>query len=74
MAYIAAISYALYIIHGVLTATWLGSGDVFAKYTKRPLLFAVTFGLAHLSTYYLEKPCMEFAKRLTERKTRLAQN
>ena len=56
MAYIAEISYALYIIHGVLSHTWLGSGDKLVKYLKRPLLFGATFGLAHLSTRYFEQP------------------
>ena len=46
-AYIAAISYALYVVHGLLNATWLGSGDVLVKYLKRPLLLAATFGVAH---------------------------
>jgi peptidoglycan/LPS O-acetylase OafA/YrhL len=56
MAYIAEISYALYIIHGVLSYTWLGSGDKLVKYLKRPLLFGVTFVLAHFSTRYFEQP------------------
>ena len=56
MTYIAEISYALYIIHGVLSHTWLGSGDKLEKYLKRPLLFGLTFALAHLSTRYFEQP------------------
>ncbi|WP_205481686.1 acyltransferase family protein [Sphingomonas arenae] len=56
MAYIAEVSYALYVIHGVLSATWLGEGNRTEKYLKRPLLFAATFALAHLSTFYFEKP------------------
>ena len=56
MAYIAEISYALYIIHGVLSHTWLGSGDKLVKYLKRPLLFGATFALAHISTRYFEQP------------------
>ncbi|HEY8708445.1 MAG TPA: hypothetical protein VIM34_10640, partial [Burkholderiaceae bacterium] len=53
--------------HHVLVYTWLGSGDKFVKYAKRPLLFAVTFGLAHLSTFYFERPCMAWGKRLAAR-------
>lgn len=64
-AYIATISYALYIIHGALEATWLAKGDVMVKYAKRPLFFAATFGLAHLSTFRFEQPCIAYAKRLT---------
>lgn len=56
MGYIADVSYALYVIHGVLSHTWLGAGDRLEKYLKRPLLFAATFALAHLSTFYFEKP------------------
>jgi len=64
-AYVAEISYALYVFHGMLTATWLGSGDVLEKYLKRPLLIAATFLLSHLSTYYFERHFIALAKRLT---------
>ena len=67
-AYIAAISYALYVFHGGLRHTWLGEGDTIEKYLKRPLLFAVTFFLAHISTFYYEKNFTDwgriFAKKL----------
>lgn len=56
MAYIAEISYALYVVHGVLSATWLGTGTKTIKYLKRPLLLAVTFAIAHVSTRYFEQP------------------
>ena len=65
--YVATISYALYIIHGVLRMTWLGTGTGLAKYAKRPLLFAATFALAHVSTFWFEQPCIAYAKRLTRR-------
>jgi peptidoglycan/LPS O-acetylase OafA/YrhL len=65
--YIAQVSYALYVIHGILGATWLGSGDIIHKYLKRPLLFAATFALAHLSTFYLEKPITDLARRFRPR-------
>jgi peptidoglycan/LPS O-acetylase OafA/YrhL len=65
MGWIATISYALYIFHGALAATWLGTGDHIVRYLKRPLLFAATFGLAHLSTYRFEQPLIARAKRLT---------
>lgn len=67
LRYIATVSYALYVVHHVLMYTWLGSGDKIAKYLKRPLLIAVTFGLAHLSTFYFERPCMAWGKRLSAR-------
>lgn len=58
MAYIARVSFALYVIHGMLVDTWLGSGEKFVKLAKRPLLIALTFALAHLSTRYVEEPIM----------------
>lgn len=61
-AYIADISYGLYVIHGALAATWLGSGPTVAKYLKRPLLVVATFGLAHFSRYYMEGPVAAFAR------------
>jgi hypothetical protein len=43
LAYLAKLSYALYVIHGGLTSTWLGSGDTLVKYLKRPLLLAEVY-------------------------------
>ncbi len=65
--YIASISYALYVIHGGLMHTWLGEGDKLEKYLKRPLLLAVTFGLAHISSFYYEKYWMNLGKKLTKK-------
>ncbi len=67
LRYVATVSFALYVIHHVLIYTWLGSGDRVVKYLKRPLLFGVTFGLAHLSTFYFEQPWMALGKRLSAR-------
>ena len=63
--YIASISYALYIIHPLLASTWLGSGEGWDKYMKRPLLFTVLFFLAHVSTFYFEKRCIAFGKNVS---------
>ena len=68
MAYVAEISYALYVIHGILSATWLGSGDKIVKYLKRPLLFGATFLLAHISTRYFEQPITRKVRKLTSRR------
>ncbi len=68
-AYIAGVSYALYVFHALLASTWLGSGEDLEKYLKRPLLFAATFALAHLSTHHFEKHFIGWAKTLTRRKT-----
>lgn len=65
--YIAAISYALYVIHPLLAHSWLGSGEGWDKYAKRPLLFAALFALAHVSTYYYEHKWMAYGKRLAKR-------
>jgi peptidoglycan/LPS O-acetylase OafA/YrhL len=61
--YIAGISYALYIFHPFTTHGWLGSGEGIAKYVKRPICFALSFGGAHLSTYYYERPINRWAHR-----------
>lgn len=66
LVYLATVSYALYVIHPVLIHTWLGEGDLLIKYAKRPLLFAVLFLLAHLSTVYYEKYWITLAKKLTK--------
>ena len=65
--YVAEVSYALYVFHGMLVVTWLGSGDTLVKYAKRPLLIGATFVLAHLSTFHFEKRFIDLAKRLTTR-------
>lgn len=66
LTYIAAISYALYVIHPLTFEGWLGSDEQFSKYFKRPVSFLLTFGLAHLSTFYYEKPWIRLGKRLTK--------
>jgi peptidoglycan/LPS O-acetylase OafA/YrhL len=67
-AYIAKISYALYIIHHFTMYGWLSSGDVWIKYAKRPLALGITFALAHLSTFHFEKRFIEWSHRATHRR------
>lgn len=67
LVYLAATSYALYVIHPLLAGTWLGSGDVIVKYLKRPLLFVILFALAHLSTFYYEHWWMANGKSLIKK-------
>lgn len=69
LVYLASISYALYVIHPLLAHTWLGSGEILEKYTKRPLLFIVLFILAHISTFYYEKYWISLAKKMTKKKS-----
>lgn len=66
--YIAATSFALYVFHGMLMDTWLGSGDRMVKYAKRPLFLIVTFALAHLSTFHFERHWIDLSRRLTARR------
>jgi peptidoglycan/LPS O-acetylase OafA/YrhL len=72
LRYIAEISYALYIIHPASMMGWLGSGETLERYMKRPLSFGITFCLAHMSTYYFERPCTGFGRLLVERWTEVA--
>lgn len=67
LTYIATVSYALYVIHPLTTYGWLGSGDGIVKYAKRPLSFLLTFGLAHISTFYYEKHWVAWGKRWISR-------
>jgi len=69
-AYIAEISYALYVFHAMFAHGWLGSGDLLEKYAKRPLLAAVTWAAAHLSTFYYEQRFINLARNLTSRRER----
>ena len=62
-AYLASVSYAVYVLHTPLAATWLGSGDLFEKYSKRPLLLVVVFALAHVSTFHFERRFTDWGRR-----------
>jgi peptidoglycan/LPS O-acetylase OafA/YrhL len=67
--YVAEISYALYVVHGMLTATWLGGEDAskIERYMRRPLLIAASFALAHLSTFHYERRWIALGKRVAGR-------
>lgn len=65
--WIAEISYGLYVFHGMLASTWLGSGVVLVKYAKRPLLVLLTFALAQGSYRYFEAPLQRVGKRVEQR-------
>lgn len=54
LAYIASISFALYILHPMVGWGWLGEGTKAIKYAKRIPALAAVFWLAHLSTFYFE--------------------
>ncbi|MCX5690841.1 MAG: acyltransferase [Planctomycetota bacterium] len=67
LRYIAEISYALYVFHPATMMGWMGSGETLLRYLKRPLSLLLTFALAHLSTYYFEKPLTNLGRRLARR-------
>ena len=75
MAYIARISYALYIIHmGAWAAVTgkLGMGSTIGRMlVQRPITFAITLPLAHLSTVYYEAPWIAFGRRIVAFSRRL---
>jgi peptidoglycan/LPS O-acetylase OafA/YrhL len=64
--YVAQTSYALYVIHGMLAASWLGGEGkpALTKYMLRVPLLLATFGLAHLSTFHFEARAISLGKRL----------
>ena len=64
LLFCAAISYALYVIHPMLSFTWLASGTPVAKYAKRPLFLAVLFALAYISTRYYESWFIAIGRKL----------
>lgn len=67
MLWIAEISYGLYVLHAMLSATWLGSGEKLVKYAKRPLLIALTFVGADLSYRFYEVPARRWGQGLVKR-------
>ena len=64
LLYMASVSYAVYIVHGGLRYTWLGTDETGEKYLKRILLLIVVISLAHLSTFYYEKYWISLGKKL----------
>ncbi|HXJ39442.1 MAG TPA: acyltransferase, partial [Bryobacteraceae bacterium] len=72
LVYIAAISYALYILHPVVSWGWLGSGSPLLKYSKRIPELAAVFALAHLSTFYFEHFWISAGKRWSKHLSRKA--
>jgi len=64
--YIAATSYALYIIHPLTANGWWNAGSVWEKYLlKRPFGFIFTLIAAHLSTFYWERVWIQTARSWT---------
>jgi peptidoglycan/LPS O-acetylase OafA/YrhL len=64
LRYIAATSYALYVIHPLTAHGWWNEGNIWQRYLlKRPLGFAFTLVAAHMSTFYWERLWLTTAKR-----------
>lgn len=74
--YVAKISYALYMIHGVIGATWLGGEerDKLARYLLRLPLAALTWILAHYSTFFFESYFSKLARKFLVGKTKNIKN
>jgi peptidoglycan/LPS O-acetylase OafA/YrhL len=63
--YIANTSFALYVIHPAFTHGWFEATSIFDKYAiKRPIGIGLTFVLAHISTFYFERPCMAIGRTM----------
>ena len=54
LAYVAGISYALYVIHGIFLLPWFDGPTKMLRLAKRPLGVVLVWGLAHLSTRFYE--------------------
>jgi peptidoglycan/LPS O-acetylase OafA/YrhL len=67
LAYLAQISFALYVIHPLTSSGWMGAGDVIVRYTKRIGSLFLCFLFAHASTFYYEKYWIELGHRLAAR-------
>lgn len=64
LRYIAATSYALYIIHPITAHGWWNEGSIWTRYLlKRPLGFVITLVAAHSSTFHWERVWIQAARR-----------
>jgi peptidoglycan/LPS O-acetylase OafA/YrhL len=70
LKYIATISYALYIIHPIVSYGWLDPNNTDSKFFKyfvqRPLSIIILFTLPHFSSFYYEKYWISIGKRLSK--------
>lgn len=69
LGYIATISFALYVWHSPFRHFWFDEGTTLERYLfKRPLAFLCLFALAHMSTFYFEKPILRLARKFPGRR------
>lgn len=63
--YVAEISYALYVVHPITVHGWMNEGGLLERYLiKRPISFALSFIIAHISTFHYERFWIALSKRL----------
>ena len=76
MRYIAATSYALYVVHPLTIHGWWNEGSTAVRYgLKRPISFAMTFAAAHASTFYWERFWQDAARKwIAQRRLRQQQS
>jgi len=76
LRYIAAVSYALYVVHPLAIHGWFNTGGVIDRYLlKRPISFIMIFASAHISTFYWEKFWLQATRKwIQARRSRLAQS
>ena len=76
MRYIAAVSYALYVVHPLTIYGWFNQGSRVERYLfKRPISFMMMIGAAHISTFYWEKFWIQTGRKWIEaRRMRLAKS
>ena len=73
MRYVARISYALYVVHPATALGWMNEGSTMTKYLlKRPISFALTFILAHISTFYWESLWQSAARKSLQKRRRMS--
>jgi peptidoglycan/LPS O-acetylase OafA/YrhL len=74
-AYIARISYALYIYHVLMVWGWMSEGSAVERnLVKLPASWALMWAAAHLSTFYWEAYWLRFAKERLLGERRQAQD
>lgn len=70
LRYIATISFALYVWHSPFRHSWWDAGTDLERYLfKRPLALVSIFAIAHLSTFYFERPITRAARAWSNRRT-----
>jgi peptidoglycan/LPS O-acetylase OafA/YrhL len=70
LAYIAKISYALYVLHPITYSGWLLKITMLARYAMRPIWFVMAFATAHLSTNYYERYWIEWGRKWSKQISR----